>query len=203
MEKELTKVLSSIERIEAKIDLLTLEASKKDQRTYDIDFMKEVFQGGFYIDPEHHPSDDRNYAEKFIKQLPNFQINFFTDPLSRSLPPLRIEICPRDGITNTAYKQFLIWLNQSIPNLWVWSVEYTIDQYSRTSNDVSALYEMEKQYLHFRHIEPSKPSVYSSIAIFVDGKTTRTNRTVYFDGGRTMKIYERGNDKNDNRYGDG
>ena len=67
--------------------------------------------------------------------------------------------------------------------------------------DVSILYQMEKRFLYFPYITPSKPSVYKRVEVFKNDKRTRTNPTVYFDGKRTMKLYERGNDNN--KYGDG
>jgi hypothetical protein len=200
MENLIKSTLSRIGRFEAKIDLITLEAGEKHQRIYDLEFLEKVFEGGFYSDPNHRPSDDRNYGDKLIKELPGFHVNLFIDPLSRRLPPLRIEICPRDGITNTAYKDFLIWLDQKVPDLRVCSVEYTIDQYCYSPRNVYVLFRIEKRFLYFPYITPSKSADYKSVGAFRNDKRTRINRTFYFDSKRTTKIYERGNDVKD---GDG
>jgi hypothetical protein len=92
--------------------------------------------GKLKFDEDYRPEDRGDmYGLKFIKQLPNFKINVFTDPLSGYYPLMMVEVHPRGDIILDTHKTFLLQLSKALPGLKASGVEYPIDVYCQCDAD--------------------------------------------------------------------
>lgn len=159
-----------------------------DRKTYENNFLyMPTFFKGCHLDKSFVPSEMPNYKKKYIKQLPNFQINIFTESINHR-PPLRLEILPRKTVDSRLYKELLVSLNGLLTDLKVSSVEYTIDQYCYSHGAVQILFFEEARYLYL----PFKRNAEIYGENFANwGGDTRMNSVYRISD---TKVYERGND---------
>lgn len=152
--------------------------------------------GELFIDPSFIPEKRMpDYDSMLIKNDPNFMLEIFTYPNKRPRPFCYIEIHPRGDVSLSRYKEFLIWINQSLPNLKVSKVEYACDQYCYTHKDVENLFWAELRYL-FVPYRRNAEVIGENLLQW--GNDVRMNSDLKIGD---VKIYERGSD--DKKKGNG
>lgn len=143
--------------------------------------------GNFYLDKAFRP-DDRmpNYGKRFIKNMPDFDIYYFTFPIVFVAPGL-IEIHPKENTSPKQYRELLHTLSNSLRGLIVSSVEYTFDIYCHDRYSLQRLFHQIRRHLYVpynRKVSRYRQKMNSDYIV-------TTNEILRLGN---VKVYERGPD---------
>ena len=110
----------------------------------------------------------------------------------RFLPHCLIEIHPKKDVSPSEYQAFLKQLNKSLPGLKLSSVEYAVDFFCKTPEAAESLFENLAENLYIPYQRAEVKEIGETLSLF--GNRDRLSRVVHI--GKTLKIYERGEDNN-------
>ncbi len=133
-------------------------------------------------------SKSNNYDTKVlrgIKDFPDVYLSVLVNRKKRFSPQCSIEIHPGNDISSETHKDFLIWLNERLPDLNVSKVEYAIDQFCVDHVGARILFWVNQRCLHI---------VYRRMGRLFgdDKKNTDHVKSLTYKAGRYHKIYEKG-----------
>ena len=185
---EIDKILEKITSVTAKIHVIRLSGMQNyDQIRKELGPLKDYTKKKW----------NANFDKAYIRHFPKLMLIVNVNPkCHRYFPHCYIEVFPRGSLSAKAHKDFLIWLNESLPDLKVSQVEYALDLFCSEPNDVESLFKAILKGLYIPYQKKSN---------FLGGQSTfpeigkRYNK-VYRIGDK-FKIYERGRDQMKKKYG--
>jgi hypothetical protein len=146
---------------------------------------KNLIELGKFVDASDIGWQNPNYDRKYIRQFQNFSLNAFVNPKNRFFPSLVMSIYPRGDISPKKHKHFLTWLNSCLPGLNISKVEYAVDLFCGSSDNVKSVFEIIKKYLYI----PRQRKVN-----IIDDSRRRPYPGRVYHIGESYKVYERGKD---------
>jgi hypothetical protein len=167
-------------RIEAKIHRLRLSPVDWWIRNYDFPTLKSKIPKLSIINFKPEKIKTKRYQAMFHLKQNGIKMNIYTDKRpDEKGPPYYITIVPSDPVTMRQFKDFLLFIDEVLPNLKLTLAEYTIDQFCRGPEDARILFDVERRNIQVSHAR-------SMIT-----QESKTNITAYF-GKKKLKIYLRG-----------
>ena len=138
-----------------------------------------------------------NYDTKVLRSIKDFSdiyLSVLINRKKRFSPQCSIEIHPENDISSQTHKDFLIWLNERLPDLNVSKVEYAIDQFCVDHVGARILFWVNRRCLHIVDRRMGR--------LFGDDKKKSDHvKSLTYKAGRFHKIYEKG--PSDKKHGQG
>ena len=151
--------------------------------------------GPLYEDPHNNWMKNKKdikkqlYDKKYIRKFPNFNISVFVNPLKPGMHRCYISISPTNDIETSTHKDFLSFLDHSLPNLETSKVEYALDFLCTDVITLENFTDMVRRHLYV----PYQRKVITYGGDFEKiGKSYSMNLVTHF--GDDHKAYERGKD---------
>ena len=140
--------------------------------------------------------DELIYKKKYIRRVPNFVISVFVNPTKGYYRKCHIQVTPRKDIESRTYKDFLRFLEHSLPNLQTSKVEYALDCFCTDVITLENFTDIVRRHLYVPH--QRKVTTLGGDAVKI-GENAK-NLLIHF--GDEHKAYERGKDCDKTADGD-
>ncbi|MGB2927579.1 MAG: hypothetical protein WBB70_01570 [Desulfobacterales bacterium] len=176
-EKDIHSKLESIARAEARLHKINLSSREHKY--------KALTELGIFKDASDLGWQNPSYDRKYIRQFEDFLLSAFVNPKNKYFPALSMSIHPRRNISPEKHKRFLDWLNNCLPDLNVSKVEYAVDLFCGSPDNVRSVFEVLKKFLYI--LRQRKINIIDD-----SGKRPYPGRVYHI--GESYKVYERGQD---------